>query len=148
MTGLLRHQRLIVISALLAFTGWLSWWYLRPTVGERLRLELREAIPVGSEAGIVDEWAAQHRVPTKRGRFDNANGTIAFQSTLLATAGLSEEEAKSYIEIMLPLGRAIIGGQWVRNQAWVFITLDASGQVKGQYVLTLQELAVIEQQRR
>jgi hypothetical protein len=119
----------------------------RDTPIHRLKQQIRIDIPIGSTREKVESWA-QHSL-----------GTIPTTTPMTLppgpginswdAAGVPRSQQGSVMAVTIPsVGRYTTPlGEIAQNNLWVFFTLNEAGQVTGQYFLTLEELAAIEQKR-
>lgn len=118
---------------------------------DRFKRELREAIPVGATRRQVEEWAERMGVQHSVKGLDPSTlpAEDAEPRFFLQVAGLNRDEAKSFVEFLVPWGsyRVWRSGKTAPNQLWVFLPLDETGHVTGHHFFTLEELAEHERLR-
>jgi hypothetical protein len=131
-------------AALFCLAGVALWSYQSDAFQkERIRQQVRAQVPIGSSRQHVEEWAQREfgRKPSLQG--EPATRRLVGR-TLARAAGVPEVQQEVYLMLTVPLEPRLINGHWGPNHMWVLLPLDAPGNVRGHYFLTLDELAKIE----
>ena len=132
-------------AAAILFLGAAALWSFQSDASQKVRLrqQVRTQVPIGSSRQHVEEWAQREfgRKPSLQG--EPATRRLVGR-TLARAAGVPEAEQEVYLMLTVPLEARLINGHWGANHMWVILPLDASGNVRGHYFLTLDELAKIE----
>ena len=119
----------------------------RETPINRLKRQIRSDIPIGSTGEQVESWAQANlgTIPTTTPMTAPSGPGI----NIWDAAGIPRSQQGSVTAVTIPsVGRYTTPfGEVAQNNMWVFFTLNDTGQVTGQYFLTLEELAAIEQKR-
>jgi hypothetical protein len=118
----------------------------RETPINRLKRQIRIDVPIGLTREQVESWAQRSLGQTPSIQTPLPPGHPGH--TISETAGIPASEQQVLVIVIPSVGRYTTPlGEIAQNQLWVFFTLDEAGQVTGQYFLTLEELAAIEQKR-
>ena len=138
----------IILAAVLAGTtaAVLTYHFTRETPLNRLKQQIRTEVPVGSTRAQVEAWAKQRL--GKSLHVANLPLDEAIGNTLPEAAGVPRADLAQTVDVEMGVGWYTTPyGEVAPNKVWIFFTLNESGQVTGQYFLTLEELATIEQKR-
>jgi hypothetical protein len=144
-----RRSLWLCAAAAILFLGAAALWSYQSDSSqkERLRQQVRTQVPIGSSRQHVEQWA-QRELGSKPSLQEEPPAKRPAGRTLARVAGVPEAEQDVYLMVTIPMEPRFISGRWGPNQMWVFLPLDAPGNVRGHYFLTLDELAKIEAEDR
>jgi hypothetical protein len=113
---------------------------------DRLKRQVREAVPVGATRDQAIAWARRMGAHSVH-ECDLSTLLSQPEKTLPEVGGVPRCDLKLFVEVVIPCGAYHVNGELAQNHMWVFLPLDSAGAVTGHYFLTLEELAEHERSR-